>query len=114
MVLPKNIGEHVRQGDLLIRKITKIPSSVKTTLKADRVVLEGEITGHNHELVDGKVLLVNSGQDNQFDRREDAPHAFLELEKDTTLIHPEHGPIELKKGDYEVIRQREVRGKVLD
>ena len=82
-----------RQGDLLIMKVGVIP---KEAAKCDtRVLAEGEITNHLHELDSGDVY----------------------MEKDTlyfrvtagmaTLAHPEHKPLTFELGSYKVVRQRE-------
>jgi len=85
-----------RQGDLLIRKIKNVPE--KTVKKADNIVLEGEATGHMHRLIGGDILLADS-------------RMFLQVPDRATIIHDEHFPIPLEKGDYEVIRQKEYKSE---
>ena len=84
----------VRQGDLLIVKIGKIPQDAK---KRDTLVLaEGEATGHLHELDTGEVY--GKGMNLYFRVSQDSI---------ATLIHPEHKPLAFDPGEYKVIRQRE-------
>lgn len=110
------VGGHVRQGDVLVIRVDKMPSNVKTSQAPDNIVVEGEISGHNHILENGQVLLVAPGQDQIFrDRkREEVPHAYLKVKQETQLVHPQHPSHVIPKGEYEVRRQREVKGVVLD
>lgn len=81
-----------RQGDILIVKATKLPE--KITPRKSRVILEGEVTGHKHQLEGGLIF--------------DSPQGvFLSLESPTNLNHEEHDTITLPEGLYQVIRQRE-------
>jgi len=80
------------QGDLLIVKINGIPAGAKR--RNDKVLVYGEVTGHAHRLLDGEV----------FDYED---RILFTVPASTTIIHEEHDPLPLKKGDYEIIRQRE-------
>jgi hypothetical protein len=84
----------VRQGDLLIVKVDRIPQ--KAYRKDTRVLAEGEATGHLHELDTGELY-------------EDNGILYFRIgQKDTaTLKHPEHGPLKFGPGDYKVVVQRE-------
>ncbi|MFX1538865.1 MAG: hypothetical protein ACFFDI_32155 [Promethearchaeota archaeon] len=87
----------VRQGDLLLRKVSKLPRRAKN-VKSD-VILEGEATGHAHRIMNGEIFrfwLETSG--NQL---------FVKADKGAMLVHEEHASIDLEAGVYEVIRQRE-------
>lgn len=91
-----------RQGDVLIRRVEKIPANAKPKDRdAGRVILAyGEVTGHAHQIADpdakGAVLLSVS---------ESA--TFLRLTKKAQLVHEEHATIDLPAGDYQVVHQRE-------
>ncbi len=86
-----------RQGDILFKKIEKLPNQLKE--KSDNVVAEGEETGHAHVLVNGALFeLLNS------------ENLYIKSEKSTRIIHDEHLPIKLESGNYHVIRQREYLG----
>jgi hypothetical protein len=86
-----------RQGDILFKKIQKLPNQLKE--KSDKVVAEGEETGHAHVLVNGAVFeLLNS------------KNLYIKSEQNTRIIHEEHLPIKLESGNYKVIRQREYLG----
>jgi hypothetical protein len=82
-----------RQGDLLIVKVGAIPNNAA---KCDtRVLAEGEITGHLHELDTGDVYM------------EKGTLYFRVSAGTATLAHPEHKPLTFERGSYKVVRQRE-------
>jgi len=83
-----------RHGDLLIEKISSIPTGAKK--KNDGILAYGEATGHAHRLNGGVVLVEENG--NTYIRVMDKP---------VTITHEEHNAIALPVGDYQVIRQRE-------
>ena len=82
----------LRQGDLLIKKIEKLPNGFK---KIDgNILAEGEATGHKHQL-QGTVQLYSNGTETIFET------------EGTELTHPEHKTITIPKGIFRVVRQRE-------
>ena len=85
-----------RQGDLLIVKITKVPLDV--VKQSNRILAEGEVTGHMHELDKGTVY-------------EKGGILYFKVEEPATLNHPEHNPVTFEPGEYKVIRQREYEPK---
>jgi hypothetical protein len=92
------IPNNFRQGDVLIFQIKK-PRNKRVTdygfkLKGDNVVMEGEITGHLHEVTNGKLY-----------EKEDK--LIVEAGKGCMLTHPEHAPIPLPQGVYEIKIQEE-------
>ncbi|MFX0002856.1 MAG: hypothetical protein ACFE9C_14310 [Candidatus Hodarchaeota archaeon] len=90
-----------RQGDILFKKIQNLPTQLKE--KPDKVVAEGEETGHAHILVNGAVFeLINSET------------LYIKSGQNTRIIHEEHLPIKLESGNYQVIRQREYLGPGLE
>jgi len=79
-----------RQGDVLIVKTEEINGKPK---KLDHlVVMEGELTGHHHQLVGDAVLF----DDLQF-----------KVNSLSELVHEEHATIQIPPGTYRVVRQRE-------
>jgi hypothetical protein len=82
-----------RQGDLLFRAVPELPEGL--TERASKVIAQGEVTGHSHCLLEGRVLEDRQGA------------LFLEVMRPTQIIHQQHHPIELPGGCYRVIRQRE-------
>ena len=87
----------VRQGDLLLKKVEKLPKRAKI-VKSD-VILEGEATGHAHRIMDGEIF--------RFWSQSSGDQLFVKADKGAMLVHEEHASIELVPGIYEVIRQRE-------
>lgn len=94
--MASNLPTLYRHGDVLVSEIDAIPADA---VKRPHLVLaEGEITGHAHRIAEaGSARLFQLGRE-----------MFLEvLAPVATLIHEEHGPIELPRGAYRVWRQRE-------
>ena len=85
--------KHIRQGDLLITKVDKIPSGLKKDLTG--IILFGEATGHKHQLFGGDVFKGKEGL------------IFLNVPKKAEIRHEEHRTIKLGAGKFAVIRQRE-------
>lgn len=98
-----------RQGDVFIQRLpdnAKIPVKAKPVPNDNgRTILAyGEVTGHAHALP-GKAKLFRME-----DTGSGAPNltSYLEIEGlPCTLKHEEHAPIELPKGKYKVVIQRE-------
>lgn len=85
-----------RHGDLLVESTASLPED---TRRLNHLVLaEGELTGHSHRVAEKDAAeLFRSGN-----------LLFLSVTADrATLVHQEHGPIELPRGVYRVWRQRE-------
>lgn len=80
------------QGDLRIIKISNLPKNAKK--REGKVLVYGEATGHAHKLSEGEVYELND-------------RILFTVPTGATIIHEEHYPIPLEKGDYEIIRQRE-------
>jgi hypothetical protein len=94
--------EIYRQGDVLIRRIGKLPKAIGPEVARDergRVVLAaGEATGHHHAIEAREARLF---------RNEGSNICHLWLGEPAVLGHEEHAAISLPAGAYEVIRQRE-------
>ena len=89
-----------RHGDVLISKIDKLPPYLRK--RHGNVLVTGEVTGHSHQLME-------MGNFNLF---EDDQFIYIDIFKEkATLIHEEHKPIELQKGQYKVWVQREYTPK---
>jgi hypothetical protein len=97
---------HYRQGDILIRRIPAIPEGAVKTVRgpSGSIVLgEGEVAGHRHEILDP------AGVDAYYF----AEGLYLGAEEAVRVIHPEHRPVALLPGSYEVIGQYEFIRKEL-
>lgn len=88
------IGEHVRQGDVLLIKVKDVPSEAKP-VKVDArgvVLMEGELTGHHHRFVgDGSVEL----------RERPNGERFVEVKRPNALRHEEHSAIHFVEGKWQ-------------
>ncbi len=86
-----------RQGDVLIRRIKAVPQTTATKRETG-ILAYGEVTGHCHKiesLEHAEVLEV--GND-----------LYLRVSDDgVRIVHDEHAPIVLPKGDYSVVIQQE-------
>jgi hypothetical protein len=103
------MAKNFRQGEVLIfgvppsRVKAEFPKGWKKKLKAraDNVIIEGEISGHKHEVINGRM----------YDHPEKKGVMVLEAGEDCKVIHPEHKEIPVPKGVYEIEIQREYDGK---
>lgn len=87
------------QGDVEIAKVDGLPA-VKTTvprINGKAVLAEGESTGHSHAILEPDVEMYQ-GEDGNL---------YVHVPTAATVVHEEHGPIGLDKGDYRVTIQRE-------
>lgn len=87
------------QGDVLLVPVASIPEgALAVSREAGRLVLaHGEVTGHAHAITSLKARLM---------RFQD--QTFLDVgSRVATLKHEEHGAIDIPRGTYRVIKQRE-------
>lgn len=83
--------KYFQQGDVLITKVCNV--DISKAEKLDHLVLaEGEATGHAHRLVNGvgQLMMLDS-----------IMHLKV-FSDNATIIHDEHAPITIPKGDYEI------------
>ena len=95
-------NKHYRQGDVLLERISKMPSDLKKLAREDKKIIlaHGEVTGHAHAIIEENCDLFSS--------ETEAGVTFLEVrEAMAALTHEEHGRIDLAPGNYRVRRQRE-------
>ena len=85
-----------RQGDISIVAINSMPLDA-SEIKHDGVLAYGEVTGHKHQITDGRVRFFRSERGNFFEVM--SGFAFLR--------HEEHFDHKLPKGIYRWDRQRE-------
>jgi len=96
-------------------------------MKNPRVIAEGEITGHKHELAGGQVDAMTLDQDSVTAKSTSAskyisrrsflrtlgigtiagPVILLKVAKAATLKHPEHNALRIPPGSYVAYAQRE-------
>ena len=93
-----------RQGDIYFVKLDEEINSENAATVKNGIIAKGETTGHAHRVsqssIDSGALLSLVGR-SMFLR---SPQAG------TTIVHDEHGPIELPAGSYAVVPQQEFDG----
>jgi hypothetical protein len=86
----------VRHGDVLVQRIDALPRDARR--RQGQVLVRGEATGHSHRVGEAGAGVIY----------ETMNEMFLQITASIgTLVHEEHGPIELPEGTYRVWTQRE-------
>lgn len=85
---------------MLIRRVDSISKTNPVEREQGRVILaHGEVTGHAHAITDESVCQYRTNSQGV---------TALEIRQAMAMLkHEEHGTIQIPKGTYEVIRQRE-------
>jgi hypothetical protein len=104
METPNNSKPFWRQGDIYFVKLDEEIDSENAALVRNGIIAKGETTGHAHRVSPSSIaegaLLSLIGRS-----------MFLRSpEAGTTIVHDEHGPIELPAGSYAVVPQQEFDG----
>jgi len=111
-------GDANRQGEMLFFKI--VPGTLKTyygkSLKiSSGIVRTGEKPGHEHKITGKEVQVTMFPEETTTLSAEtdDQPSAGIVdiKEPGAKVVHPEHGPLALKKGKHVVLTQKEAIGK---
>ena len=87
-----------RQGDVLLVPVEDVPEGAKRRRPKRVIIAEGEVTGHVHELVGGKVDVYEAP---------DARAVFVKIMGSPELQHAEHATQTIEPGVYRIVRQRE-------
>jgi len=90
----------IRQGDVLLvprELISDNKEKLKEVGKGEKILAYGEKTGHSHTL-SGDVIFYGKGN---------GPTLCQVGRDGASLVHQEHSQINIEKGDYIVILQRE-------
>jgi metal-responsive CopG/Arc/MetJ family transcriptional regulator len=95
--------EIFRHGDILLKRVDKMPQKKGLVKRSEPIVEYGEVTGHSHRLV-GEVEVYAEKESGQTANYIVVPETAT---KPAQLVHEEHDTIELTSGVYEVTRQRE-------
>ncbi len=92
------IGMLYRHGDVMIRRIDRLPT--QASQRSGATLAHGEATGHSHRFA----------QPNAVQLWEHGSELFLEVKSPmAALVHEEHHRIELPQGFYRFWKQREYR-----
>lgn len=91
-----------RQGDVMIRQVSRLPKGAKDITPKDRIVLAyGEVTGHAHAIAPDEAREFTHADAEGVVRR------FLKIASEAHVRHEEHAAIPLPRGVYEIVQQRE-------
>lgn len=99
-----------RQGDILFRPVESIPSFAEKM--EGNIVAHGE-SGNLHQTSGGQVQLFRKKNDPndlftpRLSNEDPLQVDYLEVHQDTVLIHEQHNKIDLPKGKYVVVHERE-------
>jgi len=90
--------DHIQQGDVILKRITKIPEGSNEVKRKNKAVVlaEGEHTGHAHRIFDVDAMFYE--KDGKF---------YLKNENPVTLSHEEHKAFIIEPGIWEVGQVRE-------
>lgn len=100
----------IRHGDVGIHPIqtTNLKEIPKDAVQQkDLVVAHGE-SGHRHIIKNGQILLLQKPMQVRTESGTKQVEKFLHIPKDTTISHEEHLTLEIPKGDYIVLQEREM------
>jgi hypothetical protein len=90
----ENASKWYQQGDVTIKPVNKIPKNARAT--SSRVLAVGQATGHKHLALAADVQLFLHGGT-----------LYMRTPNGTTVVHEEHGPVEIPSGDYQIGMVRE-------
>lgn len=88
--------ELAQQGDVILRRLSSVPTGNLKILAAKHCTLAHGESGHSHVVEDDEAELIQIGE-----------RILLKLAKATMIKHEEHKPILLEPGIWEVGRVRE-------
>jgi hypothetical protein len=94
----------IQHGDVLIRKIKKLPAGVRQGERAPNgslIIAEGEATGHHH------VITAPKGATLWILPKDGIDQMYLEVTEPVTITHEEHKELPIPPGIYEIGRVRE-------
>jgi len=87
-----------RHGDLLIKQVKNLPNNTKKL--STNILAYGEHTGHSHRLIERDKAIA--------DLLERSGVMYINVQKGSAeLIHEEHETINIPKGVYIIIHERE-------
>src|SRR5690348_15334354 len=89
-----------RQGDVLLKRVSKLPKTAVRQQSKGRIILAlGEATGHHHSIATKSASLFKD---------DETKATYVEIAEAMALLeHQEHAPIQLEPGIYRVGLQRE-------
>ena len=92
-----------QQGDIIFRKVNSIPRGAKRIKDFPIIVAQGETTGHAHKVLEE----VKAFLDERENTRDEDGRKVMYLEGPATVVHEEHGTVNLPEGIYMVDHVKE-------
>ncbi|MBI5698533.1 MAG: hypothetical protein HZC29_08680 [Thaumarchaeota archaeon] len=97
-----------RHGDvdgipIELTSLIEIPREAKPIGK---IVMQGTANGHSHRIRDGQVLMLEKPTDVKIADEVMQVNRFLRVPNDTIIEHEEHPDVEVLKGDYVIVQER--------
>jgi hypothetical protein len=91
--------QQYRQGDVLLERVDNIPATAKRVERKGPIILAfGKATGHHHSIA-------SAGVEEWVD---DAGVTYLDVQEAmAALVHQEHSIVDLPRGKYRKVQQRE-------
>ena len=95
-----------RHGDVDLRPVPTIPKEAR--LIQTKTVAYGEVTGHHHTF-NGQVLVYEPTEKETInvDGEQIAIQKYIEVKETAQLEHQEHETIQVEKGTYAILQERE-------
>ncbi len=89
------MSKKYRQGDCLLVEVKTFPEGL---VKKNNVIAEGEVAGHFHKFPSDQVEVFENKEGQQ----------YIQVNKTAAdLIHEEHDTLQVPKGKYQLVMQRE-------
>lgn len=95
----------VRQGDLLLREVSK--SKGEKVADNKYTLAFGEISGHHHDIVGDVTIFKQEGEHQGNLVGQGNGLLTIQVNSEAQLTHQEHDHLTIPKGVYEVVMQRE-------
>ncbi len=102
--------KYLRHGDVPIRRIEttslqKLPDGLKPI---GQTLAYGEVTGHHHSMRgSAQVLQLEKPIELEIAGEQMQVQKFLHVDQDAILEHQEHKTIQVPKGDYIILEERQ-------
>lgn len=110
------IGEHVRQGDTLLRKVADIPAVAEELPRDEHgaiVLAYGERTGHMHRFTEKQICSFTTLSANDVEFLLVGGGGATLRHEHVTGVPAEHDPIFLPEGKFEAAQQVEYQPAAL-
>lgn len=90
--------KYFRQGDICFKRVDKVPEGLER--KGTVLEIRGEREGHIHRM-NGVQVLVPPEQ------KEQLPMFIVVATSTAVMVHPEHQPLAIPEGEYEITQFQE-------